>query len=1107
MSDSCNDITKDLQRGGLDQAERTSTSLNPDQLKLMEFGIKDWMQFAYNFSKNVLFYSTSNDKIPFGNWEAFFQKKADLEDLLEEYPENDKLTPHLTLFICFLKLLELSKNRFNQITKRHLDFYYEDILQIAKMEEEADKVYLLFELAKNIGEAKIPEGSEFDGGKDDIGKKRYYVLKEQFIANKSTITSFKSIYNTPQNNGGFISPIKASPVADSADGMGKEIKNEPKAWFPFGYDNTFAEGFENTPNAHIGFAVSGHSLLLSEGKRFIVFIIKYEKNLPAFNWPDLDNNIHFSYTTEEGWTDLAKLSEYNEKIDKKTFVTRINDNELSLFIELTDDAPASFNYDSAIHGQHFQSSSPVFKFIISTDNERGYDLYQALTAKIESIDIKLKVKGIRTVHIESDTGTLNPDKPFYPFTTLPAIGSNFEISNSEIFSKKWTSVDVSIKWQNTPANFNEHYRAYDKSFAVNTSKSWLKQIIGAEGKINEVKSPAALKSKYVQPDTSSDDKTKLIATNPDNTISTNPESQFLAHSFGAGLPAMEIEKFQRMLEYTTYNDLYNSIVTGDNYFEAKLYLEENKEWDFKNDVTLFRKKQDSFYTEFNVPAPVNKQTESIRLSLKNDFLHTLYPTIYTLALASEDEEVLIPNQPYTPFAEYIELDYEAEETLDLLSETYPNSKIKPLHLYHITPFGEREEHLYLGGNTTFIHISKTICTLLPKYGIGGELFIGIRDAKPLQELSILFQFLEGSENPLTTLNSSQTTIEWAVLCSNYWKTLDTSSLLADPTENFLQSGIVKLILPEEATDTNTLLSPGLFWIRIKTRGTYDAFCKVIGISAQAAQAEFDNRENDIAHLLTGIPADTITKMVNRSVYVKTVEQPYNSFGGRLSETQEEYYRRVSERLRHKNRAVNLWDYEHLVLQKFPEIFKVKCLNHTCDCSFLSGGNVTIVTLPNTRKKNVFDSFQPRVSTALLIQIADYLSQLNSLHVKTHVINPDYEEVRVSLQVKFKRGYDAPYHLNEINKDIQKYLSPWAFEDIQSLNFGVILFRSELIDYIDELPYVDYVTHVDISHNGKNNLRQCEPSSPKAILVSAKSHIITPITDECKQVVNQTEETC
>jgi hypothetical protein len=54
--------------------------------------------------------------------------------------------------------------------------------------------------------------------------------------------------------------------------------------------------------------------------------------------------------------------------------------------------------------------------------------------------------------------------------------------------------------------------------------------------------------------------------------------------------------------------------------------------------------------------------------------------------------------------------------------------------------------------------------------------------------------------------------------------------------------------------------------------------------------------------------------------------PYSSFGGRETEDTTEFYQRVSERLRHKERAITIFDYERLVLESFPEVYKVECVN-------------------------------------------------------------------------------------------------------------------------------------------------------------------------------------
>jgi hypothetical protein len=54
-----------------------------------------------------------------------------------------------------------------------LDFYYNEILQIEKNDARADKVYVIFELAKKAIQERIPGGTLLDGGKDANGKNAF----------------------------------------------------------------------------------------------------------------------------------------------------------------------------------------------------------------------------------------------------------------------------------------------------------------------------------------------------------------------------------------------------------------------------------------------------------------------------------------------------------------------------------------------------------------------------------------------------------------------------------------------------------------------------------------------------------------------------------------------------------------------------------------------------------------------------------------------------------------------------------------------------------------------------------------------------------------------
>ena len=64
----------------------------------------------------------------------------------------------------------------------------------------------------------------------------------------------------------------------------------------------------------------------------------------------------------------------------------------------------------------------------------------------------------------------------------------------------------------------------------------------------------------------------------------------------------------------------------------------------------------------------------------------------------------------------------------------------------------------------------------------------------------------------------------------------------------------------------------------------------------------------------------------------------------------------------------------------------------------------------------------------------------------------------------------------------------------------------LISHLEQLPYVDYLTDVVLMHQEKAK-NEIIPSTPKAILVSAKMHNIALAATSCAIIENQTEISC
>jgi hypothetical protein len=261
----------------------------------------------------------------------------------------------------------------------------------------------------------------------------------------------------------------------------------------------------------------------------------------------------------------------------------------------------------------------------------------------------------------------------------------------------------------------------------------------------------------------------------------------------------------------------------------------------------------------------------------------------------------------------------------------------------------------------------------------------------------------------------------------------------------------------------------MHWIRIAVASATDAVARLAGVAAQAVRAT-STAPDGAAVLTAALPAGTISKLASPDAAVKAISQPYPAFGGWPVEDGTAFAARVSERLRHKDRAVALWDYEHLILESFPGIYQARCLNHTLFDPTTSGtgsydelapGHVTVVTIPDLAVPNPSDPLRPFTSLAVLGEIERCLRARTPCFVQLHVRNPQFEEVRVALRVRLRYGADETFHVNRLKREITEFLSPWAFRAAARPDFNGQVHRSVLVNFIEERPYVDYVSDVQL----------------------------------------------
>jgi hypothetical protein len=920
--------------------------------------------------------------------------------------------PHIALFIVFIILFTRAQENLNEVTRKHLDFYYKDVLQLKAKDAVPDKVHLIFELAKNISRYELKKNTSLKAGKDAAGKNLFYSTEKDIVLNRAVAASMRTIF-IEKNFDGESNPIRniySAPVANSPDGKGKAFDEEGAPWSTFGKSqwdeelNAFLPEESRTMElTKIGFAVSSPQLFLNEGIRNITLTINFEDE--GFELPELKKNVK----KENFKCYLSGAKEWIEiqLADDNLFAAK----KLTLKFTVSQELPAVTKYDREKLGYSFNTGNPVL-LILLNEASTPYEFLKRL--KINSISIKVHVEGVRKLVLQNDSALLNPDKPFYPFGTLPVIDSAFYIGSKEVFSKKIDSLKLNISWHGLPAEeFGTYYSAY-------------------------------------------------------KTTNEKGETTF----------AIKNDSFKTIVNVLE-NNKWSDDKTELNLFEASIVTNQSK----TIQKTGLLKNRDSSVPDITgYNSEVNRGFVKLEMA-GTDFQHKKYPKLLTETVVNKGTgTITLPNEPYTPLIKELTLEYISEQNFESKYEKF----------FHVLPFGVYESLPVSGTEPDKKAVNTNF--LLPQFTIEeaeqeGFLFIGLEKFSAGSNISLLFKVAESSGDASLEYPKD---INWCCLSDNKWIKLDRVNILSDTTNDLRTTGIIELEIPKNATSDDTVMPAGYHWLCASVDENSQAVNKLINVKAQALVAIFTDRGNDPDHLAEPLKAETISKLEYGISEIKSIAQPYASFGGKTKEVSKDFYTRISERLRHKNRSINIFDYERIVLDKFPSIYKVKCINHTNQCSEIAPGNVTVIPISNLRNQNAVDLLKPRTSVNTLYEIETHLRKLNSPFINLEVANPQYEEIKVESRVYFYSGYDKGYYSQKLNDEIIKFLSPWAYDEGADIVFGGKIHASYILNFIEEREYVDYVTDFKMFHiiGGViplNNVELAVATTSRSILVSYNRH--------------------
>jgi Baseplate J-like protein len=1075
-----------LLRNGTSQPQRRLRELLPDYIGVDERSMEELLAFAKQFATEIKFYDVNLPvtQVPAVNWTDFFNQSLS---------DAQRTAPHFALFSAFLELFSTAQNDLNGFTERHLDFYYRDVLQLKEKPAAADQLFIIFKLAGDTTSLLIKNAAEADAGKDASGADLVYTVDNDLVVNRTEVAELKAAFIDRNLATGIPSAqqfqLYASSAANSADGKGAAIETEEKRWKIFGRPaapSLFSPA-DYRPFGELGFAFSSPVLWLAEGRRTITLTLSLSSTTSVTALPPvqpLSSPIRLSVIAPEA-VDVTSMQSLQSLLRPTAPV--LNQAVLS--------TPETSNSSLVIPMQH--------------DNSADIDSQDQLL--INALEVyfsgeKEWLKGLVTNAVYDNLQKKLTLTVYLAEAVKPVVGYQ-----EEVLKQPFRTSEPVVK-----VLMNQTAPGYPALFQLLNGKTLFSANVRTEVK--------GVRNLLLQSDDS--------FIKPDKPFMPFGNRPQLGSTFYIGSPEVmskSLERFNvsfvwhgRPDNFANYYNHYNpdsSVYRNNDSFKVQADLLVDRNWrNIAESLDLFSGAISTRRFNFNNTLPAigfDTDTRSIseftpltrrgflRLTLKGaDFGHNDFQSAYAqraiyLVANPLNPDKSMPREPYTPVIKSIQVDYTASDTVRFFVSS-PTTQTATF--YHVEPFGIAAQQR-----------SDSVAGVeaMPLYAHEGNLFIGLRNVEVPQLLTLLFKVAEGSADPDVPLAP----LIFSYLVNNRWVKFSAAQIIGNTTNNLLDSGIVTLSLPRAMTTGNTLLTEGLGWIRVSAENYSASICDLIDVKAQAVTATFSNRDNDPAHLSKPLKAGSLIGMLNDDDGLRTAEQPYASFGGHSEETPEAFRIRVSERLRHKQRAITIWDYEHLVLEAFPSVFRAKAINHTrmekatllspSIYSETSPGHTGMVLVADLRNKNAVNPLRPRLPLLTLEKVKAFLQAIMPPLAKVHVRNPYFEEIQLSFDVKFKPGFDISFYSNQLQTDIRNYLAPWL-SGTTEISFGGRIHKSAVIDMLDELPYVDYVTCVqmnqlrgDLDLPNLNNIETATPTRAASALTSATQHNFTVLeTESC-----------
>lgn len=921
----------------------------------------------------------------------------------ESLYKNNNHKAHIGLLFAFIELMQHVQNDINTFSKKHLDLFYKTILKQNLIETQAVKTFVTIEIDENSNEIVLSNDNLLIAGQYDDGSVVQLEMQDEIKLNNVKIAELMTIFISRNADYDFnskyqlIASIYERKIANSIAEV-NSFNSDQSTFSTLGRDQDSLTQTEMTmQTADVGFLISSSILKLERSDRKI----KVEFN--------------FSVSSINYLSDLIIDISNNTELNEEEVFYRVFSNAFTI------------QYTTGQGWNTIESYE-----VISPEDWTSATISLILTLnKLDPAFVNFD-KSIHGLEITA----------VHPVLRISLNQSNFYNSYSFLNTLELMKIDLDVEVENL-----KNLKIYRDGQLVDINSEFdllgplakygSKTYIGCEELFNKKVSEFSLSWNY----TNIPPKCKNISayysaykqrySNKSFKLKLNALSDFNYH---------ESESSQytfNLFESDKDNTLLNTrSVSFDNLEDLRITpnfdIDSNYLKEFSNDI----------------------ETGLLKLELispLDGFGFDIYPKIYADSLAAKYSNKKVKkgegeiNEPFSPQINNLQIRYKANTSLVFNdADRAENDPLEKNEFFQISPFGIEK---------TFSKNLISSKRLFYDFINEGELIIGLSSQKVFTGLNLLFEIIK-SENSNYEFSRK---INWYYSSFEGWKKIEKDQILYDETFNLMKTGIISFRFPNDFSKSSKILDQDKFYLKACSEDKADQFSLIKSIVTNAMVCKEVITPNS-SNRVEKLKAKSVEGFEKKIPGVLTVYQPFDSATFKVKESENDFYLRVSQLLRHKNRPVTKWDIEKFILNKFDWLSHVNCVHES------KSNEKTKLKILCLKKIESFQNIDEiKLSMAEMNQIKETLNEFISPFSEIELVNPIFEDIWIKCKLRFRdistgKGYD------QLNKDLLNFICNWRVEiggRYPELNTKIKKF--DVIKFIKERKYIAFVTGISIVH--------------------------------------------